>query len=297
MRTRVSDLAQPATGWLVVRCLRRVVAISGRERAFVLAGQAFTTVIPLLIIVSAATRQNGSDFIAERFNSRFRLTGAPAQALRTLFERPPGATGAITVVGLALLLFSLISLTRSLQRTFEAAWGLPPAGMRGTLHGLTGMGLLLASVLMLSVLVALIRPLPAGVMVAPALRTLAAAATWLLLQDLLLSRRVTWRRLVPGALVAGVGQTLVSMYSSAWMPRLIAHNADRYGVIGVTFAMLSWLIVIGFALVLFAAVAAELGHADSLDGPGSLPTDDAQPPAAPPNVGDAGNRLPTARQQ
>ena len=242
------------------------MAINGRDRAFVLAGQAFNTVIPLLIIVSAATRQNGEMFVAERFNRRFRLTGAPAEALRALFERPPGATGAVTVVGMVVLLLSLVSLTRSVQRTFVAAWGLPPAGMRGTVHGLTGMGLLLASVLVLSILVAMVRPLPAGIVLAPTLRTVAAVAIWLVLQNLLLSRRVALHALVPGAVVAGVGQTVISMYSSAWMPRVIAHNADRYGIIGVTFAMVSWLIVVGFALVLFAAVAAELGHADSLNG-------------------------------
>jgi uncharacterized BrkB/YihY/UPF0761 family membrane protein len=275
MRALATSVVDRTADWLPVRCLRRALAINGRDRAFVLAGQAFTTVIPLLILLSAATRKNGSALVADRLNSRFRLTGAPAQALRTLFERPPGATGAVTVVGVLILLFSLTSLTRSLQRTFEAAWGLPRAGMRGTVHGLTGMGLLLASVLVLSVLVTAVRPLPAGVLIAPVLRTVAAAAIWLALQDLLLSRRVPVRALVPGAVVAGIGQTVISMYTSTWMPRVIAHNADRYGVIGVTFAMVSWLIVIGFALVAFAAIAAELGR--------SLPTDDAGAAATRPN--------------
>jgi membrane protein len=267
VRALAVSVVDRTADWLPVRCLRRAMAINGRDRAFVLAGQAFTTVIPLLILMSAATGRNGSALIADRLNDRFRLTGAPAQALRTLFERPPGATGAITIVGLVMLLYSLTSLTRSLQRTFEAAWGLPPAGVKGTLHGLTGMGMLFASVLVLSLLVSLVRPLPAGAVVAPVLRTVAAAALWLILQDQLLSRRIPMRMLLPGAAVAGIGQTAISMYSNTWMPRVIADNADRYGVIGVTFAMVSWLIVIGFALVAFAAVTAELGR--------SLPTDDA----------------------
>jgi membrane protein len=266
LRTRVTPLVAPVVERtrlsLPARCLRRFGAIHGRDRAFVLAGQAFTTLIPLLIVVGAAARQNGSAFVAERLNSRFHLTGVSAEALRTLFERPPGATGAITVTSVLVLLFSLVSLTRSLQRTFEDAWHLPAAGVRGTLHGLTGLGLLLASILVLSLLATLMRPLPAGTALATVVRTLAAVAVWLLLQYLLLSRRITVRRLVPGALLAGVGQTAMSAYSSLWMPRVIGQNADRYGVIGVTFALVGWLIVVGLALVVFAAVSAETGRAE-----------------------------------
>jgi membrane protein len=261
VRTRTARLVEWTQSSLPVRCAQRVRATNGRDRAFVLAGQAFTTVIPLLIVVGAAARHNGSSVVADRLDRRFHLGGTSAQALRALFERPPGATGAVTVASVVVMLFSLISLAHSLQRTFEAAWSLPSAGVRGTLHGLSGLGLLLTSVLLLSVIVAMVRPLPAGTVIATAVRTLVAAATWLVLQDLLLSRRIGIRRLVPGALVAGVGQTLISVYSGISMSHVIEHNAERYGVIGVTFALLSWLILIGLSFVVFAAVSAELGGA------------------------------------
>jgi membrane protein len=45
------------------------------------------------------------------------------------------------------------------------------------------------------------------------------------------------------------------------MPRLVSSNAERYGVIGVTFALLAWLIVIGFTVVAAAVVSAEIGGA------------------------------------
>jgi hypothetical protein len=125
-------------------------------------------------VIGAAARRNGTDFVAGRFNNRFHLRGASAEALRTLFERPPGATGAITILGAVLLLFSLVSLTRSLQRTFEDAWCLRPLGMRGMVHGVTGMGLLLASVLVLEGLVSVMRPLPAGTALAVFVRALVA---------------------------------------------------------------------------------------------------------------------------
>jgi membrane protein len=165
-------------------------------------------------------------------------------------------------VGLLLLLISLLSLTRTLQRTYETAWHLPAAGLRGTLHGLTGIGLLLSSVLVLSLIAGVVRRLPAGGVLAPVVKVLAATATWLLLQRLLLSRRVPFRRLLPGAIAAGVGQVVVSLYSALWMPRLIEHDAERYGVIGIAFAMLTWLIIVCFCMVGAAVLSAELGGAE-----------------------------------
>jgi membrane protein len=258
---RGRDLLLSAGSSFPVRCLRRYRAIGGRDRALGLGGQAFTTVIPLLIVVSATASARDSSALADRLAARFHVTGSSARAIRTLFERPPGATGAITITGLAVLLLSLVSFTRSLQRTYESAWRLPAAGVRGTLHGLTGVGLLLASVLVLSLLAGTLRRLPAGTAFAFVLRAALATAVWLALQSLLLSRRIPVRRLLPGAAVGGLGQALVSLYSALWMPRLIAHNADRYGIIGITFAMLTWLIVIGFGIVTAAVLSAELGGA------------------------------------
>ena len=83
----------------------------------------------------------------------------------------------------------------------------------------------------------------------------------LLLQWLLLSRRVEMRRLLPGALVIAVGSAVLSFYSAVWMPRLIENNSERYGIIGITFAMLTWLILVCFCTVVAAVLSAELGGA------------------------------------
>jgi membrane protein len=45
---------------------------------------------------------------------------------------------------------------------------------------------------------------------------------------------------------------------------VVGKDASRYGVIGVTFAILSWLIVLGMGLVFLVAANAEVGGADSL---------------------------------
>ena len=224
---RGADLAARAESSLPVRCLRRFAAINGRGGGGVLGGQAFTAIIPLLIVVAAAASRQGPTVLADRLADRFHVTGASAQAIRTLFERPPGATGTITIAGVVVLLFSLLSLTRSLQRTYEAAWQLPAMGVRGTVHGMTATGLFIASLLVLSLLVGLLRNVPAGSVLAVVVRIVANTAVWLLLQRLLLSRRVPIRRLLPGSIVIGAGSAILSVYSAVWMPRVIASNAGK----------------------------------------------------------------------
>jgi uncharacterized BrkB/YihY/UPF0761 family membrane protein len=262
---RGADLVSRAESSLAVRCLRRFGAINGRDRALVLGGQAFTTIIPLLIVVAAAAARQGPTALADRLATRFHVTGSSAQAIRTLFERPPGATGTITIAGVVVMLFSLLSLTRYLQRTYEAAWQLPAMGVRGTVHGMTAIGLFIASLLVLSLLVGVLRQAPAGSVLAVVLRIVVNTAVWLLLQRLLLSRRVSIRRLLPGSVVIGAGSAILTLYSALWMPRVIEGNAGKYGIIGITFALLTWLIVVCFCLVVAAVISAEIGGAPKIE--------------------------------
>lgn len=296
---RGAALLSRAESSLPLRCLRRFGAINGRDRALVMGGQAFTTIIPLLIVVAAVASRKGPTALADRMADRFHVTGASAQAVRTLFERPPGATGSITIVGVVLLVFALLSLTRSIQRTYEAAWQLPAIGVRGTLHGMTALGLLLASFLVLSLLVGVVRQVPAGSVLAFVLRVLVNTAVWLLLQRLLLSRRIPIRRLLPGSIAVGAGSAVLTLYTALWMPRLIENNAGRYGIIGITFAMLTWLIVVGFAVVIAAVLSAELGAAPAAqlgsvtaDGEPAMP---AQPGPVRPIGSIGGDDNPDAR--
>jgi len=269
MPDRLHELARWGAASLPMRCMRRFSLIEGRNRSMIIAGQAFTTVIPLLILTAGITGRARSGGMADGIVARFHLSGESASAMRTLFTRPPASTGAISVVGLVVLLAALLSLTRSLQRTYEEAWRLRPLGVPGALHGLSAMSLLVIQVIMLTLLGSLLRGVSGAPVLTPAVRLLALIPLWWLLQYLLLSRRVPPRKLLPGAVIAAAGQVVVMVSSAYWMPRVVATDAERYGVIGVTFALISWLIIIALAIVLAAVVGAELAEdqAGALDSP------------------------------
>jgi hypothetical protein len=60
-----------------LRCLRRFVEIEGPTRATVLAAQAFTTMIPFLVVASVLAP--GDSDLAERIIERFGLEGSRAR--------------------------------------------------------------------------------------------------------------------------------------------------------------------------------------------------------------------------
>jgi membrane protein len=257
------DLLGRGARWAVdlfpTRCLVRFVAINGRDRILIMAGQAFSALIPLLIVLSSLGPSE--DGVSRRLIDRFNLTGAAADAVHTLFSRPPGAEGGMTAVGLVILFFAILAFARTLQRTYEDAWGLRSLGFRGTLNGLSGLFLLIAQLVVLGLAVALLHHLPAAGVATFVFRVVAASVLWWELQYLLLSRRVARRVLIPGAVVAGIAQALVTFYSAIYMPHLVGNDAGKYGVIGVTFALLTWLIVVSAAIVVVAVVSAEVGRA------------------------------------
>jgi membrane protein len=252
---RIGSTARWVDNTALFGCLLRFLEVNGRDRTLVMASQAFTAIIPLIIV--AASFASSDTAVADALIERFQLTGESAEALQSLFSRPPGATGGITILGLIVLFYSVSSLARYIQRTFEAAWQLPPLGMRGTLNGLSGIGLLLLQVVVIGLLVKALGFLPGSGPITFVLRLVIATALWQQIQFLLLSRRVPRRRLLPGSLTAALGQAVVTIYSVTWMPHIIAVDAQRYGIIGVTFALLTWLIVVCAGVVAAAVVAAE----------------------------------------
>jgi len=258
VRGVIAKLRDWAEQTLPGRCLQRFLAINGTTLALVVAAQAFTAFIPLLIVVSSLNPAGSSAGVGGRLVERFHLSGDAASAVQTLFSRPPDSEGALTVLGVVLLVLSGLSLSRALQRAYEAAWDLPRS-VRGTLNGVVALTILLTQIVLLALLAGLLRGVPAGSVATFVIRTGLTVFVWLVLQHMLLGGRISWRLLIPGAIFAAIGQQALSLFSAVWMPHVIEQNARRYGVIGVTFGLLSWLTAVGILLVGAAVVSAELG--------------------------------------
>jgi membrane protein len=226
----------------------RFIGIQGVDRAMALAAQAFSALIPLLIVYSAVvSRGEGRDF-ADELIDRFELSGAAAESVRQAFTSSQTVEDTVSLLGAVLLVISALSFARGMQRLYENAYGMPPLGMRNTGWGLAWLGLI--------GIYSSVRPFAAGLFDAPApqitVSLALAAIAWTATPYLLLGRRISWRVLMPGAALAAVGMTALAASSVIWFPRTLVASADQFGVMGVAFALLSWLVAAGFVLVIAA---------------------------------------------
>lgn len=250
-------------GLFLVRCVRIFFIIEARDRVLMLAGQGFMALVPLLIIVASFTSASGDAGVGDNIIDSMGLTGEAADAVSILFAYPPGATGGITAFSLVLLLFSLNGFAKSVQRTFEAAWGLPRRGMRGTTTRTVGVVVLLACPSFAAWVGHQFDRLPAGLLIVLVAQMLVIGGGWLVGTALMLDRRAPARSLVAGAIVSAALQLIVGWATAIYVPEIFARNAERYGVVGVALALVTWLIAVASVLVGGAIVGAVLGNGGS----------------------------------
>jgi membrane protein len=232
--------------------LRKFIGIEGAQQAAVLAAQAFTSLIPLMVV--AAAFAPGSSDLADRIVDRFGLEGDSARSVNQLFASAGETESTITWISVIILLLSGLSFTRAIQRIFQRAYDYPSEGLKDQQRGLVW-------VLSLGVWVTLLSPAresledAGGVVFAVLVATATGFVLWLVTPMILLGER-NWRRLAPGAIVSGTLGAILGVASSIYVPILMDWSAEKYGLIGIAFALQSWLLVAGFVVVVGATVGA-----------------------------------------
>jgi membrane protein len=235
-----------------LRSLRRFVDIEGAQHATVIAAQAFTSLIPFLVVASAFGP--GDEDLADRIIERFSLDGSSARSVRALFNSSGEVESAVTWVGIVILVLATLSFTRAMQRMFQRAYGATPGGPRDMLRGLVWLAGFAAWITLSSPLRDAFRDV-GGLLVALTVSGLSGLVLWLWTPRILLGIP-DWRRLLPGAIVSGILGAVAGVASGIYIPILLKWSADKYGLIGIAFSLQSWLLVIAFVAVIGAVVGA-----------------------------------------
>jgi uncharacterized BrkB/YihY/UPF0761 family membrane protein len=84
--------------------------------------------------------------------------------------------------------------------------------------------------------------------------------SWLAVSIDLPHRPVGWTRLLPGALVVGIGLLFVNVFNVYVTTRLVENRANTYGTLGVAAALFLSLVIAGRVIVLSAELNAALSE-------------------------------------
>ena len=150
------------------------------------------------------------------------------------------------------------------QRGFETLWSLPRAPVFQSwrwLAWLTGVTAYLAVVLSVGQLGHHTDwRLHLGALVRLVVQLSASLLFYCWSQHLLLTGRVAWRRLLPGAAVMSLGTTVLVLASGFVLPGQITEQVNDYGPVGATFILSVWLVTLSgviFGGALIGVVVAE----------------------------------------
>ncbi len=237
---------------LASEILDEAVRIDAVDRALALASKLFVAVIPLSIIVRALAPGGGS--FGEDLVPRLGLSGLGASATRTLFASSGEVRGAVSVIGLVIVLYSMRSFTRGLQRVYLDVWQLQPQ----RLDALIRQASWIVGFILYITLLAPVRELEhrhgLGALYAATAIAL-AAAFWLWTPYILLGKRISWRRLLSTGLLTAIAITIFLAGSAIFLPAIFTSNAERYGLIGIAFGLVTWLFAYAGVVIAGAIVA------------------------------------------
>lgn len=226
-----------------------------------IAYHAFVSLLPLLLLVLFVLSRVGSRELAR--GALFAIGGYLGPdvvdvLVRTAFNA--ARSGGLSAVGLVVLVWGTLRIFRGFDQAFsdiyetESVNTLPDQILDGVVvFGAIGLAIFLVSVL--EDLIPLPSYGPVDIVLRPALSVVALTVAFLPMFYVFPDEDVTVREVVPGALVAGVGWTLLS---TGFQYYVFVSQKQKWGVVGIVILFITWLYFAGFVLLLGAAVNAVL---------------------------------------
>ena len=183
--------------------VRELVRIEAVDRALALASKLFVAIIPLSILLRSLALGSGSEDFGDDLVQRLGLSGLGASATRTLFAKGSEVRGAVSVIGILIVLYSVLSFTRALQRVYLNVWRLRPQLPDALLRELTWIAGFIAYTVILAPLRNFEHSHDVPSLYGPSAIAL-GAVFWLWTPYILLGKRIPWHRLIPTGFVTTV---------------------------------------------------------------------------------------------
>jgi membrane protein len=265
LKQRVEPAVRLGRAGLPGRILGRLIHVSFLDRTVILAGQAFSAILPLIMVVNAISPHPGGDSPAAALARRLGLGPRDVSSLQSTIAPPSSARASIGVLGVILTVLTATSFARALQRSYELAWRLPPAGLRAAWRPLALVLGLADYIELLFLFGRLVRGVPAGSLLEDLVTFLGAWGLWTGAGWILLAGRVRLRLVAVGGLLTAVGFAILRRLAAVHLPSLVVSNQQQFGLLGVAFTLFSWLSACALVIVVATVIGAVV-----VDDPGRL---------------------------
>jgi membrane protein len=240
IRARVDPVRARAEQTLPWQVWNRMLEIEFVDRSVALAGKAFVSFFPLVIVVAAFMPASIRTSIFETLIHRMGLEGDALVTAKQALASSDDIRRATGLTGLVLTIFFASSFTTALQRVYLRAWRRPPGRKAGAYtRGPAWLVVMVASMAVLGGARGLLGN-GAGIGLFVVLSLTVTSGLWWFTAWFLLQGEVRWRVLLPSGIVTAVALAGYSVSATFWMPGLVTRNAEQFGFFGVALALVSW---------------------------------------------------------
>jgi len=246
--TAVGHIRQMPGGPVLLQLVSDLARSEIADRSMTLAGQAFTSILPVMIVLSTL-RSNG--YIDHA------LDGYGLSAADLALTSGEAGESAVTfgVIGALMTVISATSFSRALDRMYARVWGTPKLTFR---KGWRWIVVVLAITLGVAAQGLIANLGDIGWMfglIGLGLEIFADLAFWTLLWfwvcRMLTERRVNVRCSLLIGMISAIGLTALSFGSRVALGPVLDSATGQFGILGVIFTIISWLFL--FSAILVAA--------------------------------------------
>src|SRR3954470_22869931 len=253
-------VGRTAFGRLALRLTGALVELEVFDRAMSLAAQAFTSILPLLIVV-AGLRQGDARPIGAGLSQYLGLNTSAASALEQAVPASSDVFRALGWFGILLLVVSANAYSRALERFYSRVWSIPKPGFRAVWRPFAVLATVLLGLVLLQFTRSVLRADGTFVVLTGIVEFVLWTIVWLVAGWVVLNRAISFRSLFPGALLCGLGLAIAGGVGRIYLPISLTSAARQFGVLGITIAYVGWI----FVLMSVVVIAVTVGKVLSVD--------------------------------
>ena len=232
-----------AFGRVVLRIVKALVDIEVFDRSMTLAAQAFTSILPL-VIAAVALRNGGAKPVGAGLSGFLGLPSSAEEVLEGVVPESSDIFSSLSWFGFLILIVSATAYSRALDRFYARVWSTRKPGIRVAWRWLVVLAAILIGLALVQFTRSIVLTDDALTVLAFLLDLVGWTAVWLLAGWIMLNRAISFRLLLPGAVLTGLGLAIAGSLARIYLPRALTSAAEQFGALGITIAYIGWLFIV-----------------------------------------------------